>query len=441
MANVTKSICNCNIYVIFSGTYGIKSKSVVKTIKVSFNQKCFEKSIKTIKIGNTVIDRKGGERNMKKQRKSKVKDNTRIVVVTMSILFFLTITGFYLFNWYINIDIAKPNVEADYTVGRTTQIVADVKEENRTISEMLESVSNCVVGISKLQDNGNSIFLKDGSTKLGLGTGMIVSENGYILTNEHVSGAKFSTCYVTLENGKNYVANVVWSDSDLDLAILKIGANGLPYITLGDSDNVKMGERVYAIGNPIGYEFQRTVTSGIISGVNRTIKIEEEERSSYLEDLIQTDATINPGNSGGPLINADGEVIGVNSIKITSAEGIGFASPINLIKPILQSYLQTGEFEEASLGIYAYDKEVIPYLDNTINIEEGIYVIDVIPNGPASNVGIMPNDIILKIDGKPLNKMTELRSYIYTKKPEQEVTLQILRRGIITPVKIKLGRK
>lgn len=378
---------------------------------------------------------------MKKQRKSKVKDNTRIVVVTMSILFFLTITGFYLFNWYINIDIAKPNVEADYMVGRTTQIVADVKEENRTISEMLESVSSCVVGISKLQDNGNSIFLKDGSTKLGLGTGMIVSENGYILTNEHVSGAKFSTCYVTLENGKNYVANVVWSDSDLDLAILKIGANGLPYITLGDSDNVKMGERVYAIGNPIGYEFQRTVTSGIISGVNRTIKIEEEERSSYLEDLIQTDATINPGNSGGPLINADGEVIGVNSIKITSAEGIGFASPINLIKPILQSYLQTGEFEEASLGIYAYDKEVIPYLDNTINIEEGIYVIDVIPNGPASNVGIMPNDIILKIDGKPLNKMTELRSYIYTKKPEQEVTLQILRRGIITPVKIALGRK
>ena len=423
------------------GKYGIKSKSAVKTSKASFNQKCFKKSIKASESGNTIINKRGGELKMKKQRKSKVKDNTRIVVVTMSILFFLTITGFYLFNWYINIDIAKPNVEADYTVGRTTQIVADVKEENRTISEMLESVSNCVVGISKLQDNGNSIFLKDGSTKLGLGTGMIVSENGYILTNEHVSGAKFSTCYVTLENGKNYVANVVWSDSDLDLAILKIGANGLPYITLGDSDNVKMGERVYAIGNPIGYEFQRTVTSGIISGVNRTIKIEEEERSSYLEDLIQTDATINPGNSGGPLINADGEVIGVNSIKITSAEGIGFASPINLIKPILQSYLQTGEFEEASLGIYAYDKEVIPYLDNTINIEEGIYVIDVIPNGPASNVGIMPNDIILKIDGKPLNKMTELRSYIYTKKPEQEVTLQILRRGIITPVKIALGRK
>ena len=376
---------------------------------------------------------------MKKQRKSKVKDNTRIVVVTMSILFFLTIAGFYLFNWYINIDIAKP--ETDYIAERTTQIVADVKEENRTISEMLESVSSCVVGISKLKDNGNSIFLKDGSTKLGLGTGMIVSENGYILTNEHVSGGKFSICYVTLENGKNYPANVVWSDSDLDLAIIKINVRGLPYITLGDSDQAKIGEKVYAIGNPIGFEFQRTVTSGIISATNRTIKIEEEEKSSYLEDLIQTDATINPGNSGGPLINVDGEVIGINSVKITSAEGIGFASPINIIKPILQSYLQTGEFEEASLGIYAYDKEVIPYLDSSIQIEEGIYVVDVIPNGAASNVGIMPNDIILKIDGKPLNKMTDLRSYIYTKKPEEEVTLQVLRRGITTPVKIVLGRK
>ncbi len=378
---------------------------------------------------------------MKKQRKSKVKDNTRIVVVTMSILFFLTITGFYLFNWYINIDIAKPSIESDYAVGRTTQIVADVKEENRTISEMLESVSSCVVGISKLKDNGGSVFLQDGSTKLGLGTGMIVSEDGYILTNEHVSGGKFSTCYVTLENGKNYTANVLWSDSDLDLSIIKINVRGLPYITLGDSDQVKIGEKVYAIGNPIGFEFQRTVTSGIISATNRTIKIEEEEKSSYLEDLIQTDATINPGNSGGPLINADGEVVGINSVKITSAEGIGFASPINIIKPILQSYLQTGEFEEASLGIYAYDKEVIPYLDNSIQIEDGIYVVDVVPNGAASNVGIMPNDIILRIDGKPLNKMTDLRSYIYTKKPEEEVTLQVWRRGIVTPVKIVLGRK
>ena len=197
----------------------------------------------------------------KKYRKSQIKDNTRIVVVTMSVLFFLTIAGFYLFNWYININITTPNSQGNYIAQRTTQTVSEVKEENKTITEMIEEVSSCVVGISKLKENGNSIFLQDGSTKLGLGTGIIVSEDGYILTNEHVSGAKFSNCYVTLENGKTYQANVVWSDSDLDLSIIKITVKGLPYVTLGDSDQAKVGETVYAIGNPIGFEFRRTVTS------------------------------------------------------------------------------------------------------------------------------------------------------------------------------------
>lgn len=242
---------------------------------------------------------------MKKKQRNKIKDNTKTVVVTMSILFFLTISGFYLFNWYINIDIATPKQQENYIAERTAQTVAEVKKEDKTVSEMIEEVSSCVVGISKLKNNGNSIFLKDGTTKLGLGTGMIVSENGYILTNEHVSGAKLSNCYVTLENGKTYTANVVWSDSDLDLSVIKINAKGLQYVTLGNSDQIKVGQRVYAIGNPIGFEFQRTVTSGIVSAINRTIKIEENEKNSYMEDLIQTDATINPGNSGGPLINAN----------------------------------------------------------------------------------------------------------------------------------------
>lgn len=259
--------------------------------------------IKDVINGKTLKNKEGV--NMKKKRRNKIKDNTKTVVVTMSILFFLTISGFYLFNWYINIDITTPKQQENYTVERTTQTVAEVKKEDKTISEMIEEVSRCVVGISKLKNNGNSIFLKDGTTKLGLGTGIIVSENGYILTNEHVSGAKLSNCYVTLENGKTYTANVVWSDSDLDLSIIKINAKGLQYVTLGNSDQIKVGQRVYAIGNPIGFEFQRTVTSGIVSAINRTIKIEENEKSSYMEDLIQTDATINPGNSGGPLINAN----------------------------------------------------------------------------------------------------------------------------------------
>lgn len=218
--------------------------------------------------------------------------------------------------------------------------VEEENKESKQIADVLEETSKAVVGISKLEDNGNSIFLNDGSLKLGLGTGIIVSENGYIVTNEHVSGSKYSNCYVTLESGKEYQAKVVWSDTDLDLSVIKINANNLPYVTFGDSDTIRVGEKVYAIGNPIGFEFQRTVTSGIISAVNRTIKIEEDEKVSYMEDLIQTDATINPGNSGGPLINPNGEVIGINSVKIESAESIGFAIPINIIKPIIASYTE-----------------------------------------------------------------------------------------------------
>ena len=375
------------------------------------------------------------------KKKKRVNDNLKTVVVTMSILFFITLMGFYLFNLYINIDINNNDSQTQYSATKTSQTVAQANEESKQIADVVEEVSNSVVGISKLQDNGNSIFLTDGSIKLGLGTGIIVSEDGYIVTNEHVSGSKYSSCYVTLENGKEYQANVVWSDTDLDLLIIKINVKGLEYANLGDSDKIRPGEKVYAIGNPIGFEFQRTVTSGIISAVDRTIKIEEEDKTSYMEDLIQTDATINPGNSGGPLINPNGEVIGINSIKIDSAESIGFAIPINIIKPIIQSYKETGNFTEASIGIFSYDKNVIPYLDSRIEFENGIYVVEVIKNSPAEKVGIRTGDIITKIDGITLNKMSELRKYIYTKSPGDEVTLLVQRKGIISPVKIELGKK
>lgn len=195
-------------------------------------------------------------------------------------------------------------------------------------------------------------------------------------------------------------------------------------------------------GNPIGYEFRRTVTSGIISAKNRTIKIEEEEES-YMTDLIQTDATINPGNSGGPLITPEGEVIGINTIKISSAEGIGFAIPINLVKPVIESFVTNGSFEEASLGILAIDKEVIPYLDKSfnINIDNGIYVVEIEKNSPASNSELKEKDIIESIDGKELKTMNDLKTYIYTKKPDDTVTLKIKRGKISKEITVKLGKK
>ena len=196
-------------------------------------------------------------------------------------------------------------------------------------------------------------------------------------------------------------------------------------------------------GNPIGFEFRRTVTSGIISAKNRTIKIEEKDRQSYMTDLIQTDATINPGNSGGPLIYPNGDVIGINTIKITTAEGIGFAVPINIVKPIIESFKQTGDFEEATIGIYAYDKEVIPYLSNNLinKFSKGIYVEQITPNGPADNSDLKEADIITSIDNIELNTMNDLREYIYTKKPNDSVTLKIIRGKISKEINIELGKK
>lgn len=192
-----------------------------------------------------------------------------------------------------------------------------------------------------------------------------------------------------------------------------------------------------------GFEFRRTVTSGIISAKNRTIKIEEENKSSYMTDLIQTDATINPGNSGGPLIYPNGDVLGINTVKISSAEGIGFAVPMNIIKPIIESFKSTGSFEEATIGIYAYDKEVIPYLnsDSNVNFEKGIYVAQITTNGPADNTELKEGDIITNIDNTSLYTMNDLRQYIYTKKPNDEVTLKVTRGKINKEIKIVLGKK
>lgn len=344
-------------------------------------------------------------------------------LVGLSYLFYLT---------YKKIDIT-PEYDIKHSQSTTnTQTVDSVIQNSDSISSMLEKVSESVVGISKIKSKSSSIFFPTSSLNdLGLGTGIIVSNNGYILSNCHVTGERYSTCYITLKNGYTYEGNVVWCDSELDLSLTKINASNLPYATIGDSSSIKSGETVYAIGNPIGYEFRRTITSGIISATNRTIKIEESNSVSYMTDLIQTDASINPGNSGGPLILPNGEIIGINTVKITSAEGIGFAVPINVVKPVIESFVNNNSFVEAYLGIYAYDKEIIPYIASSPNFTSGIYVIHISEKSPAISSGIQVGDIITSVDDKVINNMIELREYIYQKAPGDSITLNI-GRGYIT---------
>ena len=370
--------------------------------------------------------------------KHRVKD-----ILFIGILIIVVFGGIILIYDMLFRDTSEAVLEQKESNIKEVDINKEEKEENeiKDITEIIEEVNKSIVGISKIKSNGTSIFLKNSTDDLGIGTGFIVSKNGYILTNWHVVGNKYSNCYVTLDNSKSYTGIVEWADKDLDLALVKINAIDLECANLGNSENIKIGQEIYAIGNPIGFEFQRTVTHGIISGLNRTIKLTDEEQEAYMEDLIQTDATINNGNSGGPLINKKGEVIGVSTVKISDAEAIGFAMPINIVKPVIESFEKKGSFDEAYLGVFAYDKEVIPYLNFNINFESGVYVAAISKDGPASKTGLKIGDVITKIDDKEINKMSELRSYIYTKKPGEEINLTVLRNNKEYVQSIALGKK
>ncbi|MBR3255667.1 MAG: trypsin-like peptidase domain-containing protein [Clostridia bacterium] len=348
-----------------------------------------------------------------------------------------------MYNTYNNIKIAPGKYQTQKLESTIyAESVEKEQKKSKNLADVIEDVTKSVVGISKLKNTGSSIFTSNDEGKLGLGTGIIVGEKGYILSNEHLTGERFSKCYVTLEDGRDYNGTVAWSDKDLDLSIVKINETNLPVVKLSDSSKIRVGESVYAIGNPIGYEFRRTVTSGIISAKNRTIKLDEGEEQAYMTDLIQTDATINPGNSGGPLIYPNGEVIGVNTVKISSAEGIGFAVPINVVKKVIDSFNQNDKFEEATIGIYGYDKEVVPYItSNNINLTKGIYVAKIIPNGPASKTDLQEGDIITLFDGVEIDTMNDLKQYIYTKNPGDKLILTISRGRINKEIVIALGKK
>lgn len=314
-------------------------------------------------------------------------------------------------------------------------------EQNNYVENVAKNASPGVVGISVLKVDSNALFDAGASQRWGIGSGVIVSPDGYILTNHHVVGGRNKRIIVSLSDGRNIEGVSVWCEPVLDLAIVKIEAPDLVAVPLGDASRLKVGEPAIAIGNPLGLQFQTTVTSGIISALNRTIEISTDQGTSYMEDLIQTDASINPGNSGGPLLNSRGEVIGINTIKVASAEGMGFAIPINVAKPIIKRYVSYGEFIEPYIGVFAYDREVIQYLDSNINLEHGIYVANIDEDGPAYKSGIRIGDIITHIDGREIDTMMDLRSYVYSKDPGDVVEVIYDSHGETKNVEITLAAK
>ena len=374
-------------------------------------------------------------------RNKKKRQIIKTVKIT-AIILFIYCGIIYLYKMYNNIEIVD-----NYTAERTElstgneQNVETTSEKSKSTADMIEEVSKSVCGISKLSNAGGSILSTATETELGLGTGIIVSSNGYILSNSHVTGERFSTCYITIEDKDTYTGIVVWADTSLDLSLIKINAKDLISANQGKSKDVRVGEIVYAIGNPVGFQFRRTVTSGIISALNRTVKLQEDGKDVYMSDLIQTDATINPGNSGGPLITTKGEVIGINSVKITSAEGIGFAVPIDVVKPVIERFVKKGSFDEANLGLYVYDESVSKYMNLNNRFSSGIYISQIVKGGPADGKGIKEGDIITKIDDKYLNTVNDLRQYIYTKNPGDKVVLNVNKGKYTKDIEITLGKK
>lgn len=321
----------------------------------------------------------------------------------------------------------SPSPDSDLGISegapKPQQIGIELPSSPSPITSVVKNASRGVVGISVLRVDKKSIFDMDTVEKWGIGSGVVVSSNGYILTNHHVAGGKSKRLIVSLADGRNIDGVTLWSDPVLDLAIVKISLTDLTPISLGDANSLEVGEPAIAIGNPLGLELQRTVTSGIISALNRTIRIETEQGTNYMEDLIQTDASINPGNSGGPLLNSKGQVIGINTIKVAAAEAIGFAIPINVAIPIIKKFDEKGAFDEPYMGVFAYDKEIMPIIDGNLKLDNGVYVVSVDKDGPASKAGIEEGCIIKQVDGVDINTMIGLRTLIYSKNPGDTINI------------------
>ncbi len=292
-----------------------------------------------------------------------------------------------------------------------------------------EKSQKTVVGITTLVEQQiNTFWGPQTRNSQHMGSGFIVDSNGYIVTNSHVIGdGLYKSITVSLIDGSTEVGEVLWYDTTLDLAIVKINKTGLPAAELGDSDELKVGEPVVAIGNPMTLDLERTVTQGIISGLNRSIAF---ENGTVIEPLIQTDASINSGNSGGPLFNAKGQVIGINTAKMTSAEGLGFSIPINTAKPIIEQIIKGGTFKSVYVGINGMDVETYE-MGYGIDLiaDYGVIIIETFKDSPASEAGIQPNDVVIAIDGKKIEDMSDLKRKLYEYKDGDKSEFTILRNG------------
>ncbi|MGN0961072.1 MAG: S1C family serine protease [Christensenellales bacterium] len=293
--------------------------------------------------------------------------------------------------------------------------------------EIASAVEPAIVGISGINNLGESV-----------GSGVCLADGGYVLTNSHViNNCNQITLY--LSNGTQSNASLIYEDTVMDLAILK-SSKSLPYLKLGSSDELNVGEDVLAVGTPLSLSLTHTFTKGIVSALNRTLKVSSSSGEGYMQNLIQHDASLNPGNSGGPLLNSKGEVVGINTLKISGGEGIGFAIPSKSFESLLNSYVENINYQIPYLGVYGYDSEIANYYDKSVN-KNGFYVIDVSPTSPLALCGVKPTSVITKLNGREIINTLDLKNELYKLDRNETVYIEYIYDGQIYKTKTKLSRK
>ncbi|MFP3916541.1 trypsin-like peptidase domain-containing protein [Lysinibacillus telephonicus] len=333
-----------------------------------------------------------------------------------------------------------------------TPITQTATEVTTDVTEAVEKVSKAVVGITNIQEVTDFWSQQSGTQEAGSGSGVIYKVDGdkaYVVTNYHVvEGAK--QLEVTLADGSKEEAQLVGSDIWTDLAVVSISSEKVDTVAkFGDSDVLKQGESVIAIGNPLGLDFYGSVTTGVISGTDRAVPVDlnSDGYEDWETEVLQTDAAINPGNSGGALINIAGELIGINSMKIAqdTIEGLGFSIPINTVIPIIEELEKNGEVKRPTMGIGLLDLTDVPafYQKQTLRLPEevttGVVVSEVVQGSAADNAGMQQYDVIVELDGHKIENSIDLRQYLYNETDiGSTLKVKVYRQGKLVNLELKL---
>ncbi len=339
--------------------------------------------------------------------------------------------------------------ESSSLPSNTTQVSTDITTD---VTSAVEKVAGAVVGVTNIQSSSDFLNPSGASQEAGTGSGVIYKKSGdkaYVVTNNHViEGA--NQIEVTLADGAKVEAKLLGTDIWTDLAVLEMDAAKVTAVAqFGNSDKLKQGETVIAIGNPLGLDFSGSVTTGVVSGKDRTIPVDlnGDGQQDWQAEVLQTDAAINPGNSGGALVNLAGDLIGINSMKIaqSSVEGIGLAIPINSAIPVIEDLEQFGEMKRPSMGVTLVDVTDVSafHQRDTLRLPEevttGVVVDEVVGESPADVAGLQRYDVIVEMDGEKIENIIELRKHLYNEKEVGDsLSIKVYRAGQLMEMNLEL---